>query len=548
MPTVTLNRKTFEDLVGKKLPEDQLKDRISMLGTDLDAVTTEAIVVEIFPNRPDMLSEQGFARAFSSFIGHKTGLREYDIKKSGYKVIVDKSVSMRPYTACAIVKNLKFTDEKIRELMQIQEKLATTHGRNRMKSAYGIYPADKIDFPITYIAKEPSKVKFQPLGFDKEMVAKEVEKVHPKGQAYKQVAKGWKKYPFFIDAKDNVLCMLPYTNSHDTGKVELDTTDVFIECTGTEFDNIMIALNILITTLSDMGGEVYSLDIEYPDKMVTTPDLTPSSMTLDLNYVNKRLGLNLNEKDVASLLSRMGHDWKSGKVLTPAWRDDIMHPLDLVEDVAIAYGYENFTPTIPQVATIGKEAPVEIFQKKVVELLVGMGLIECNTYHIVNEGTQQKMMNSEIPVVKLANALNEDYTVVRAWMLPCLMDVLSKNKHHSYPQNIFDLGVVFKKSKEHETGVNEFVRLGVAFAHETADYTQSRQCLEYLFKSFGLEGEFRETESDTFIPGRVARVSVDGVDVAYCGEMDPSVLSNFDLQVPVSGFELNLTELFKLVQ
>src|SRR3989338_7089666 len=214
MPTVKLNRKVIDKLVGKKLSEDKLKDRISMLGTDLESVDDMHIHVEIFPNRPDLLSEQGFARAFSTFIGKKTGLQKYNVKKSGLKVIVDKNVSMRPYTVCAIVKHLKFDDEKIREIMQVQEKLATTHGRNRKKSAYGIYPLQNIQFPIHYIAKDATKVKFKPLGFDQVIKASQVPELHPKGIAYKQLTQDWKKYPFFIDAQDNVMCMLPFTNSH----------------------------------------------------------------------------------------------------------------------------------------------------------------------------------------------------------------------------------------------------------------------------------------------------------------------------------------------
>src|SRR3989338_10032957 len=166
MPTITLNKTEFEKLIGKKLPLEELKDRISMLGTDLESVEGDEIHVEIFPNRPDLLSEQGFARAFSSFIGVKTGLRKYTAKESGCTVIVDPSVGMRPYTACAIVKNLKFDDERIREIMQMQEKLATTYGRNRKKSAYGIYPLEAITFPLSYVAKDPKTVQFKPLGFE----------------------------------------------------------------------------------------------------------------------------------------------------------------------------------------------------------------------------------------------------------------------------------------------------------------------------------------------------------------------------------------------
>jgi phenylalanyl-tRNA synthetase beta chain len=164
MPTITLNRNVVEKLSGVKLPDAELKERIAMLGTDLEELTKTEINVEIFPNRPDLLSEQGFARALASFAGKKTGLRKYNAKKSSYKMIIDDSVkNVRPYTACAVVKNLKFDEEKIEEIIKIQEKLHVTYGRNRKKVAIGIYPLDKITFPITFKADKPEKIIFQPL-------------------------------------------------------------------------------------------------------------------------------------------------------------------------------------------------------------------------------------------------------------------------------------------------------------------------------------------------------------------------------------------------
>src|SRR3989339_1497565 len=175
MPTIRINRKAFEHYVGKKLPTNKLKDRISYLGTDMEDVTENEIIVEVFPNRPDMLSVQGFARAFSSFIGAKKGLRKYTVEKSNEKVIIEKSVAdVRPYTACAIVKNLHFDDEKIKEVIDIQEKLHITYGRNRKKVAIGIYPFEKIKTPIKFIAKKPEEIKFQPLGFPREINGKQI--------------------------------------------------------------------------------------------------------------------------------------------------------------------------------------------------------------------------------------------------------------------------------------------------------------------------------------------------------------------------------------
>ncbi|MBS3122211.1 phenylalanine--tRNA ligase subunit beta [Candidatus Woesearchaeota archaeon] len=553
MPTVVLNKEVFEKLVGKKLPLDILKDRISMLGTDLEKIEGNEIHVEVFPNRPDMLSEQGFARALSSFIGVKTGLKEYKIKKSGYKVLIDSSVTMRPYTMCAIVKNLTFTDEKIREIMQIQEKLATTHGRNRKKSAYGIYPADKINFPIKYTAKNPEEVLFKPLGFTKQIKASQVAEEHPKGIAYKHLTEGWKEYPFFIDAKLQIMCMLPFTNSEETGKIELNTKDVFIECTGVDLENVTIALNIIVTMLADMGGEVYSMDMVYSNKTITSPELSPKKMKLKLEYVNKRLGLNLKEGDVKKLLERMGYDYDKGIVSIPAYRADILHMIDIVEDIAIAYGYENFSEEIPNVSTIAQEDEFKIFERRISNILCGLGLIETCNYHLINYDEQTKKMNLNEKAmdsvnVKLANPTTAEYNALRSWMIPCLMNVFKSNKHNEYPQKIFDTGIVFRKNKNTETNVEEITTLAVGSSHATTDFTEIKQILDYLLNMLNIEYKIIEHEHPSFITGRIGEIIIRDKKMGVIGEISPQVLENFGLETPVSAFELDLNELFNVMR
>jgi len=546
MPTVTLNKTVFEELVGKKLSLDELKDRISMLGTDLESIEDDKITVEIFPNRPDLLSEQGFARAFSSFIGVKTGLRKYNVQKSGHTVIVDRSVAMRPYTACAIVKNLTFTDERIREIMQMQEKLATTHGRSRKKSAYGVYPLKNISFPITYIAKDPRTVMFQPLGFDKKIPANQVEELHPTGQKFKHIASGWEKNPFFIDAKSNVMCMLPYTNSDDTGKVELTTKEVFIECTGNDFQNVTKALNMFVTMFAEMGGQIYSLDIKYPDKIVTTPDLTAKRMKLDLSYINQRLGLSLSEKKAQELLEKMGYGYEKGDVLIPSYRADILHQVDLMEDIAIAYGYENFEEVIPNVSTIGKEDPFDVFCRRVREILVGALLLEVKNYHLMMKDELREKMDVSLEPVALINALGE-HNHLRNQVLPSLMKNLKDNQHHEYPQNLFEIGRAFTEG-DSETGIIEREKLAVVLCHEKTDFTELKQILDGLMSSLGLRVSIKEVSHSSFIEGRVGEMYVQGKNVGLIGELSPQVIMNWSLAVPVVGMEMDLEELFSFLK
>lgn len=547
MPTITLNKTVLEKLIGKKLPLEQLKDRISMLGTDLEKIENNEIVVEVFPNRPDMLSEQGFARALSSFIGVKTGLRKYEVKKSGLQVIIDSSVQgIRPYTACAVVKNLTLNEEKIREIIQIQEKLHITYGRNRRKCALGIYPLEKIVFPITYKADFPGNIKFQPLDMGKKMNASHILEQHKAGKEYGHLLTGMKKYPFFADAKGDILSMPPIINSETTGKITARTKEMFIECSGFDFSTLSICLNIMVTALAEMGGEIFSMELMYEKEKKVTPVLEPSKMRLDLKYVNSRLGLNLLEKDAKKLLERMGYNYQSGNVLVPAYRADILHQVDIMEDIAISYGYENFVPEIPNVATIGQEDALENFWGKAREILIGSGLLEVKNYHLITEEELNQKMLLHNKIIPLKNSVGE-YNHLRNSLLPSLLKNLQENQHREYPKNIFEIGTAFEFEKN-ETGVAEKQKLGIILCHEKVDFTEVRQMLDVFMKALGVECKVKESKHPSFIDGRVAEILIKRTKVGIIGEFHPQVLVNWGIMMPVVSLELDLEKLFELVR
>ena len=549
MPLITLNKNVFEKLVGKKLKLDELKDRISMLGTDLESIEGNEINVEIFPNRPDLLSEQGLARAFSSFIDVKTGLREYNVEKSGKKIIIDKSVSkVRPFTSCAIVKNLKFDNEKIREIIQIQEKLHVSYGRNRKKVAIGIYPMEKITFPVTFKAEDPKKIVFQPLEFPRTINALQILSQHPTGRDYGHLLEGCDKFPVFRDSKEKVLSVPPIINSHDIGKISENTTEVFIECSGFDYNVLAKCLNMIVTALADMGGNIYSLELNYPTKKITSPDLTPDKIKVDVEYVNKRLGLDLKELDVIHLLAKMGYgyDKKSKNILIPAYRADVIHQIDLVEDIAIAYGYENFEEIIPKVATIAEESELGVFKKKIVDLLIGLKLTELYTYNISNDQVMEKQSFGKKPIM-LTNSISEEYNCLRNNMISSLLDTLAHNKHNDYPQHIFDIGIVFTKDPKEETGIKEQSYLSVVFCEEGVNFTKIKQVLDYVFSNLDTTYEVKESLNKTFMEGRVGEIIVKGKTIGTIGELNPEVLSNFQLEYSVAAFELNIDFLNNLI-
>lgn len=551
MPTVNLNKKEVLSLIGKKLSDEELSEAITYIGTDLEEITETEIVVEIFPNRPDLLSEQGLSRAIASFLGIKKGLAEFNIKKSDYKVIVEKSAKdARPFTSCAVVKGLKLDDAKIKEIIQIQEKLHVTFGRNRKKVAIGVYPLNKIEFPVKLIGEDPKKITFQPLEYPSEITGLQVLSKHPTGRDYAKLLEGFDTFPFFVDAKNNVLSMPPIINSHTVGKVELDTTDVFVECSGFSQDVLDTALHMVVSALADMGGDLYSVEVENKHAKWTksTPNFTPTEMDIDVSYVNKLLGLKLSEKEVSELLEKMGFGIKGKKALIPAYRSDILHMADLVEDIAIAYNYQNFKPDIPSVATIGKRDSIELFKTKIAEILTGLGHYETNTYCLTG-AEKVSHITDDKPVV-LANSVAEGYDILRNNMLVSLLDVLRNNRNRVYPQGFFEVGFVFRPDQKAETKISEGRELAFVFANPSADYTQSRQVIDYLLTQLQIPFEIKTPKKETkaFMEGRYAEIIVSGKTIGQVGQISPAVLDTFELEVPVTGFTLDFLKLVEELQ
>ena len=555
MSIVNFNKKQFEKEIGKL--DESMQNKIAMFGTTLESFNDEEMEIEIFPNRPDLLSYQGYKRSFLAFLGKKTGLKEYKINKpeKNYEVIIDKSVlDIRPYTACAIVKDLKLNDEKIKEIIDIQEKLHNTIGRKRKKLAIGIYPLEKIKLPITFMALEPDKIKFIPLESDREMSGLQILQRHPAGREYAHLLAGKVKFPIFIDANKNILSMPPIINSQLTGKITEETKDVFIECSGYDFNILKKCLNIIITSLAEMEGKVYQMELKYKKKEIT-PDLTPEKMKISIENTNKLLGLNLNEKSIKELIEKMGcsYNSKNKEVEIPAWRTDILHEVDLIEDIAIAYGYENFIPEIPSISTIGEENKKETIKRKISEILTGVEFLETSNYHLTTKNDQIKKMGlneRQEKIIEIENS-KTDYNILRRDLSHYALKILSENVDVEYPQRIFEIGKVFTEEKTNQIKENE--KLSVAIT--PGNFTELRQIVEYLAKMLNLNIKITDTESSPqhFIEGRSAEIMFESksenkdkkTSIGYLGEVHPKILKNWHLKMPASLLEISLEEIFE---
>jgi len=570
MANVKFDRKRFEKEIGKL--DEKMQNRIGMFGTTLESLTDEEVEIEIFPNRPDLLSFQGFKRAFLAFLGKKTGLRQYKINKpkDEYKVTIDSSLKgIRPYTACAVIKGVKLDDKKIKEIVDIQEKLHSTLGRQRKKVAIGIYPMEKIKPPIVFKAMEPDKIKFQPLESNREMSGLQILQRHPSGREYAHLLAGKTKFPVFVDSsepenkedeKGKILSMPPIINSQETGKITEKTKDVFIECSGHDFETNKKCLNIIATTFADLGGKIFQmqLDIGTESKHRTekTPDLTPEKKKISRENVNKLLGIELTEKQIKNCLERMGHNYnpKTNEVEIPAWRNDVLHEVDIIEDIAVAYGYENFEPEIPKIATTGEADKEEKIKKKISEIYSGLGMLEISNYHLTKFKDQFDKMGINEKKAESAGYVRveeskTDYNILRKDLTHYLLKIFSENVDSEYPQKIFEAGKVFELNKSGEVEEKEKLSGGIC----PGDYTQIKQILEYLGKMLDINIKYKEpsdySDLGHFIKGRVAKIYTESDKgesmIGYMGEIHPKVLNKWKMRNPVALFEISLEKIFE---
>ncbi len=543
MPTISLNKEDLLAILGEDVDDDTLKETIPMMGTELEEFSDE-ITVEIFPDRPDMLSVEGFALALKSYLGIETGIYEIKAVDGSYNATIDKKVKkVRPDAVCAVVKNVIFNDAAIKSLMQVQEKLHLTHGRHRRRVAIGVHDLDKVTFPLCYTTK-PKDYAFIPLERYTEMSIEQILQEHEKGIEYAHLLEGYDECPLWIDAEDRVLSMPPIINAEHT-RVTERTKNLFIDVTGYGRKYLEQALNILIMSLTVRNGTVYSVKVTDVDENRTYPTITPKTMEIDLDYANKLLGVSLDFDTVSKFLERMGYGVDGTNVLIPPYRADIMHKSDIVEDIAIAYGFNKFEPEIPEISTIGEENLREKFLRKIQDLMTGYQLMEVKNYTLTNKDSLfTKMNKQEKSVVEMKNALTIEYNVLRNMLMPGLLHVYANNTHHGYPQNIFEVGRIFDiKNGE----VKEKINLAVGICHEEANFTECKEILASFFKNVGIAFELEEKEGEEFTEGRSGSILVDRTSIGHIGEIHPEVLSNWGIGMPVASFELNLDRIYEKV-
>ncbi len=538
MPLVTFDYQDFIQLLGHHIPKQTLIDRLPMIGGDFSHMNGDEINIEFFPNRPDLTSVEGIARASRAFFGFRTGLQTYETATSDISLTVDVSVKkIRPFVTTAFVKNITMTDELITSLMGLQEKLHVGLGRNRKKVAIGVHNAEPVTPPFVYKAVDPDSVSFVPLAKDETMTLREILKKHEKGVDYAYLLDGFEKYPLIVDANQNVLSFPPIINGCLT-EVTPYTKEIFIDVTGTDRKAINYALNIVTSALAERGGKIYQTMVLDEGKKILSPDFTPIQKKLSVTSVNRILGTAFTGAEIINYLEKMGHhavDLGDGtlRVDIAAWRSDILHEIDLVEDVAVGYGFDQFETDLPKSLTFGGRLPNQTFVEGLRFLMIGLGFNEVTTFVISNKDDEFHRMGLEKgTLVEIENPIGEEYSGLRMSLLPSLLKLLRENRHHPLPQQIFEVGVVVDESAKNRC------HLAGLKIDAKANFTECKSLVETVLRECGEKPVIKEKNHASFIEGRCAEVLRKEHEIGVFGELHPKTIKAFHLEHPVIAFEL----------
>ncbi|MFX1356558.1 MAG: phenylalanine--tRNA ligase subunit beta [Promethearchaeota archaeon] len=558
MPTLELKIERLEKLVGRKLDIKELEYDLQWISLDLEDINEEeqTIKVEYNPNRPDFSSPEGIARALKGYYEIELGVPSFEISQGDVVMNVDPSVKkVRPYIVCGIIRDIDLDEDEVATLMNIQEHLHWAVGRDRKKVAIGVHDFDKVIPPYRYTAVKPDSVSFTPLhGDGYPMNLEEILLLHDKGIEYAHILEGKEVYPIIFDSKNEVLSFPPIINGVLTTVTD-ETKNLFLDLTGTDFNAVNLALNILSTTLSDMGAKMENVKVNYEgEKEIITPNLDPEKWEVKTSYINDYIGLNLSPSEMIKCFQKVRIDASKSKkkgyldLAVPAYRGDIIHPVDFTEECAIGYGYLNLPLTIRE-GGIGEYHPSQIFSDTIRKIMIGAGYLEVLNFILSNSERQYNFMRQtydETELIQISNPVSKEFDTTRTTILPKLMETLRFNRSEEKPIRIFEVGDILLLSPKEETGAKREIHISATIYDENADFTEIRSTLDFLMTTLGSfdDYEIKPSMNPSYIEGRYGEVYLNGTKVGEIGEIHPEVLLNFKLEFPVAAFELNLQKFF----
>lgn len=529
---------------------DDIVSKLPYLGLDLEERADEYVRVEYSPNRPDLSTDYGVARALNGLLGFALGAPTYPVSASGIRLDVSPSVkNVRPFVVGAIVRSLRLDDETIRQIIMMQEDLHNGIGRGRKKVAIGLHNLDVLRPPIHYAAVDPAR-KFVPLGESEQYTMREIVRRLDVGRKYGYIVSKFDAYPLLTDSANEVLSFPPVINGELT-RVSAETRNLFLDITGTSLEAIRNALAVVCTTLADAGGQLGSVEVAYPDQRMLTPDLEGQKQAVSVTLANRLLGLSLRVEEVRQYLakSRISTTQEDGQLIAsiPAYRFDIMHAVDLVEELAIGYGLDRFQFRLPRGGFVGALDSQLVKLGYARDILCGLGFLEVlNSSLVARRVLYEGLNRKEKKALAVERPKSAEHEVLRDLLLPSLLQVLSRNVHEEFPQRIFEVGKAFVGDGRIDVQIREEYHVAGAVAASKVSYSEVKGAVvACLRQALELDCKTPAAKFNWLADGRGARVLVTNKDLGFVGEVAPRVLRNFGLRTPIGCFEVNLSPLLE---
>jgi phenylalanyl-tRNA synthetase beta chain len=571
MPTISIFKHDLESLLSEpgeppqSMTTEQLEEWLTLVKGELKGQSSETGELRIElqdSNRPDLWCCEGIARQIR--VKQRGKLGPYPFLKPRARsrkqlTVVPGLESVRPYVAACAATGYRVTQDGLAQLIQTQEKLADIFGRKRRTVSIGLYRLSQVEFPVTYDLVKPDEAKFAPLGMDTVMTLGEILLVHPKGLEYGNILAGQARLPLLRDAKREVLSFPPIINSRNLGEVRVGDDALFVEVTGTDLAMVILTLNIFAMNLADRGATIEPIEVVYPYKTeqgtkVVTPSSLTKARTLPISTIEQALGQTMGIQPIKQALEAYGYEVTTARdtvtVTLPPYRQDLMHAMDVVEDVAISRGYGDFQPIMPSQFTVGGLSQVETASDRVRELMVGMGFQEvisnilgspqvfCEAMRL--NGTEWGRL------VEVDNIMSQSYSALRQWILPSLLRVEAASSRAFYPHRLCEVGEVARLDAAHELGSQTVTVLGALLVHATAHFSEIHSCVDTLFYYLNQTYQLEPLQHPSFLVGRAGRIVSQGKDVGLIGELHPEVLERWQITVPAVAFEVDVTQLTSL--
>jgi len=545
MPTISVEQALLSTLAaasGNQHQIETLENELPLIGCDIDYCDEQTLEVEIFPDRADMLSAETLAHAMIPFLHQAEPNPELDVIPGTITMVVEREIAnIRPVILAAVIRSVNIDESAIKRLMDHQEKLHFSLGRKRRRASIGVHDLARISPPFTVKAVNRTH-SFIPLASSQEMTIDAILNEHAKGQEYAHLLEGMDLVPIIVDSRGKVLSFPPIINGDHT-TVSKQTTDILIDVTGWDQRSCEVSLLLICLQLQYMGGQVESVEVQTADSPSWSLDGSPIHHTIHREAVQSLLGKEFTDSQIVDAVRRMGGlcsiDDDEITMIMPRWRYDILHPVDLIEDIAIGHGYDDLGEDFAKTSLSGTPRTDAHLRRRMNSVMQGMGLMQIQSLTLSNEDDQFKKMRWQATgdITQIANPITTEHTILRQNILPGLLRLLSANRHHDLPQAIYELGtVVINHSNQ--------ARLALVVAERDGGFATLRGRIQILMRDLGCgDWSLRSISDGPWLEGRGAEILIGQTVVGQCGEIDPSVGQSFELKVPLTAAEISVSTL-----